>query len=124
LIVSGAAVWMGSFYFLLSRSAWLPLSMAAIFFVSLGAPLVLTTGLGVMQLMAPAGMRARIISLFTMVTFGLQPLSSLLIGYTAESVGTQTVIMFNSLCLITGALLMFFFRNGLRQWELQPSPTQ
>jgi predicted MFS family arabinose efflux permease len=124
LIVSGAAVWMGSFYFLLSRSAWLPLSMVAIFFVSLGAPLVLTTGLGVMQLMAPAGMRARIISLFTMVTFGLQPLSSLLIGYTAESVGTQTVIMFNSLCLITGALLMFFFRKGLRQWELQPSPTQ
>jgi MFS family permease len=120
LIISGAAVWMGTFYFLLSRSTWLPLSMIAIFFVSLGAPLVLTTGLGVMQLMAPSTMRARIISLFTMLTFGLQPLSSLFIGYTAEVVGTQTVIMVNSLCLITGALLMFFFRKGLRSWELQP----
>lgn len=120
-IVSGAAIWMGSFYFLLSRSTWLPLSMAAIFFVSLGAPLVLTTGLGVMQMMAPGNMRARIISLFTMLTFGLQPLSSLFIGYTAELFGTQTVIMVNSLCLVTGALLMFFFRNGLRQWELKPS---
>ena len=120
LIISGAAVWMGTFYFLLSRSTWLPLSMAAIFFVSLGAPLVLTTGLGVMQLMAPSNMRARIISLFTMLTFGLQPLSSLFIGYTAEVFGTQTVIMVNSLCLITGALLMFFFRKGLRNWELQP----
>ncbi|MFN8413126.1 MAG: MFS transporter [Anaerolineales bacterium] len=121
IIVSGAAIWMGSFYFLLSRSTWLPLSMAAIFFVSLGAPLVLTTGLGVMQMMAPGNMRARIISLFTMLTFGLQPLSSIFIGYTAELFGTQTVIMVNSLCLVTGALLMFLFRNGLRQWELKPS---
>ncbi|MBL8078822.1 MAG: MFS transporter [Anaerolineales bacterium] len=120
-IVSGAAMWMGSFYFLLSRSTWLPLSMAAIFFVSLGAPLVLTTGLGVMQMMAPGNMRARIISLFTMLTFGLQPLSSLFIGYMAELFGTQTVIMVNSMFLVTGALLMFFFRNGLRQWELRPS---
>lgn len=120
LIISGAAIWMGTFYFLLSRSTWLPLSMMAIFFVSLGAPLVLTTGLGVMQLMAPSNMRARIISLFTMLTFGLQPLSSLFIGYTAEVLGTQTVIMINSLCLVAGALLMFFFRNGLRDWELQP----
>lgn len=120
LIISGAAVWMGTFYFLLSRSTWLPLSMMAIFFVSLGAPLVLTTGLGVMQLMAPANMRARIISLFTMLTFGLQPLSSLFIGYTAEMLGTQTVIMINSLCLVAGALFMFFFRKGLRDWELQP----
>ena len=124
LIVSGAAVWMGTFYFLLSRSAWLPLSMAAIFFVSLGAPLVLTTGLGVMQLMAPSNMRARIISLFTMLTFGLQPLSSLFIGFAAEIVGTQTVIMINSLCLVAGALLMFFFRKGLRGWELQPVEKQ
>ncbi len=120
LIISGAAIWMGTFYFLLSRSTWLPLSMMAIFFVSLGAPLVLTTGLGVIQLMAPSNMRARIISLFTMLTFGLQPLSSLFIGYTAEVLGTQTVIMINSLCLVAGALLMFFFRNGLRDWELQP----
>ncbi len=119
-IVGGAAIWMGTFYLLLSRSTWLPLSMAAIFLVSLGAPLVLTTGLGVMQLLAPSGMRARIISLFTMLTFGLQPLSSLFIGYTAELLGAQTIIMINSICLITGATLMLIFRNGLRQWELKP----
>jgi len=120
LIVAGAAMWMGSFYFLLSQSTWLAVSMATIFCVSLGAPLVLTTGLGVMQLMSPGDMRARIISLFTMLTFGLQPISSIVIGYSAEYFGTQTTIMLNSLCLITGALLMFFFRKGLRQWELKP----
>ena len=119
LIVIGAATWMGMFFLLLSQSTWLPLSMAAIFCVSLGAPLVLTTGLGVLQMLAPTDMRARIISLFTMLTFGLQPLSSLVIGYSAELISTQTAILINALCLITGAALMFFLRDGLRQWELQ-----
>ena len=123
LIITAAAAWMGTFYLLLSQSTLIPLSMAFIFCVSLGAPLVLTTGLGVMQLMSPMDMRARIISLFTMLTFGLQPISSIAIGYSAEILGTQTAIMINALCLITGAALMFFFRNGLRAWELQPVVT-
>ncbi|HNB42003.1 MAG TPA: MFS transporter, partial [Anaerolineales bacterium] len=119
-IVGGAAVWMGTFYLLLSRSTYLPLSMLSIFLVSLGAPLVLTTGLGVMQLMAPGDMRARIISLFTMVSFGLQPLSSLIIGYAAETFGTQTIIMINAACLTLGGILMLMLRKGLIQWELKP----
>jgi MFS family permease len=119
-IVGGAAIWMGIFYLLLSRSTWLPLSMVSIFLVSLGAPLVVTTGLGVMQLLAPGDMRARIISLFTMLTFGLQPISSLFIGFTAEVFGVQTIILINSICLVTGAVLMLIFRNGLLQWELKP----
>ncbi len=120
LIITAAAAWMGTFFLLLSQSSFISLSMVSIFFVSLGAPLVLTTGLGVMQLMAPGDMRARIISLFTMLTFGLQPISSIIIGYSAETLGTQNAILLNALCLITGASLMFFFRNGLRQWELKP----
>jgi MFS family permease len=121
LIVSGAAIWMGLFFFLLSQSLWLPLSMAAIFLISLGAPLVLTTGLGVMQIMSPGNMRARIISLFTMLTFGLQPISSIIVGYSAEYIGTQNTIMFAALALALSSLLMFFFRNGLRDWELKPA---
>jgi len=120
LIVISAAAWMGTFFVLLSRSTWLPLSMATIFCISLGAPLVLTTGLGVMQLMAPRDMRARIISLFTMLTFGLQPLSSIIIGYSAQTLGVQTAILLNATCLVSGAVLMLLFRKGLRQWELRP----
>jgi MFS family permease len=119
-IVGGAVMWMGAFYFLLSRSASLPLSMVAMFFVSLGTPLVVTTGLGVMQLLAPGNMRARIISLFTMFTFGLQPISSILIGYAAEWIGVQTIIMINAVCLMAGGALMLLLRDGLLQWELKP----
>jgi hypothetical protein len=119
-IVVGATAWMGMFFLVLSESTWLPLSMAAIFCVSLGTPLVLTTGLGVLQMLTPTDMRARIISLFTMLTFGLQPLASLAIGYSAELISTRIAILINALCLLTGASLMLFFRRGLRQWELHP----
>lgn len=118
-IVAGAVMWMGAALLLLSQSTWLPLSMFAIFCFSLGAPLVMTTGLGVLQLMAPADMRARIVSIFTMLTFGLQPVSSLVIGYSAEFLNTHNAIFINAALLFTGAVLMFFFRDGLRAWELQ-----
>lgn len=121
LIVSGSAIWMGAFFFLLSQSTWLWLSMTAIFLISLGFPLILTTGLGVMQIMSPGNMRARIISLFTMLTFGLQPFSSLIVGGSAEYLGTQNIIMAAALALVLGAALMLFLRDGLRQWELKPA---
>lgn len=120
LIVSGAALWMGTSFLVLANSTYLPLSMAAIFCVSLGAPLVLTTGLGVLQLMAPPDMRARIISLFTMISFGLQPIASLFIGFSAEKLGTPTAILLNSLCLLSGAGLMLLLRRELTGWELGP----
>ena len=120
LIVCGAALWMGGWFFVLSNSYWLALSMTAIFFSSLGAPLVLTTGLGVLQLLAPPTMRGRIISLFTMVSFGMQPLASLFIGFSAEQIGTQTAILVNAICLLVAAGAMILFRSGLRGWELIP----
>lgn len=120
LIVGGATLWIAASYLLLGMSAWLPLSMIAIFSVSLGAPLVLTTGLGVLQLMAPTDMRGRIISLFIMLTFGSQPLASLAIGYSAEKLGTQTAILTSALLLLISAALILFLRSGLRNWELHP----
>jgi MFS family permease len=124
LIISGAALWMGIWFLVLGNSYLLALSLVAIFFSSLGAPLVLTTGLGVMQLLAPANMRGRIVSLFTMVSFGLQPLASLFIGFSAEKIGTQTAILVNSICLLLLAGLLILFRNGLRTWELSPQEGQ
>lgn len=79
---------------------------------------MLTTGFGVLQLMAPPNMRGRIISLFTVVSFGLQPLASLFIGFSAENFGTQKAVLVNAICLLTGAALMTIFRKGLRVWEL------
>jgi predicted MFS family arabinose efflux permease len=120
LIVCSAALWMGTWFFVLSNSHGLVLSLLAIFCVSLGAPLVMTTGLGVLQLLAPPTMRGRIMSLFTMVSFGLQPIAALFVGFSAENLGTQKAILVNSICLLVAAGLMTLFRDGLRIWELSP----
>jgi MFS family permease len=123
LIVGSAAMWMGAGFALLSTSSLLPLSMAAMFSISLGGPLVLANGMGVLQQMAPHDMRARIISLFTMVSFGLQPIASLVIGYSAETFGPQRAILYNAVALMIGAGLMLALRPGLRAWRLEPVST-
>ncbi len=67
--------------------ALFPLSMTSIFFISLGDPLVLTAGLGVMQLMSPMDMRARIMSLFTILTLDCNLSRSLLLDTLLKSLG-------------------------------------
>ncbi|MFN8374832.1 MAG: MFS transporter [Anaerolineae bacterium] len=127
LVLTTAAVWMGLWMMGFAFSAWLPLSMVTLFFASIGAPTIITLALGLTQLMSPPNMRGRLISLFTMLTFGLQPLSAYLIGQSAEQLGVQNAIQINAVLLIVGALAMLLLRGDLRRWEVvnpQPNVTQ
>ncbi|MBI2976664.1 MAG: MFS transporter, partial [Chloroflexi bacterium] len=118
LVVSGAVIWMGVCFVAVSfSSGLLPLALLGVFCFSLGAPVVITMALGLLQVLAPAGMRARILSLFVMVSFGMQPIASLLIGYSASALGTPLAIRINGIGLILGGLAVLFTRSGLRQWE-------
>jgi len=118
LAIGGSVLWIGLWFFLFSFTTYLPLSMAALFFGSMGAPAVIATSLGLAQVMAPPEMRARLLSLLTMVSFGLQPLASLLIGFSAERLGTPLAIRLNGLLLIGGVALMLGARAELRRWEM------
>jgi hypothetical protein len=122
LVVGSAVLWMGFWFIVFSQSTWLPLSLATVFLLSLGAPTVFTMALGLLQLMAPADMRARLLSLFVMVSFGLQPIASMWIGYSAQLLGPQTAILLNGLLLFAGAALMLLGRGELRSWRLSPQP--
>jgi MFS family permease len=124
LVLGGATIWMSGWLLLFSISTTLPFAFLSLFFGSMGAPTVLTLALGLIQLMSPPEMRARLLSLFTIVSFGLQPIASLLVGYTAENLGVQTAIQINALLLLTGAVLMLVFRAELRRWQVNLSPTQ
>jgi hypothetical protein len=55
-----------------------------------------------------------------MLSFGLQPIASLVIGYSAQNFGVGRAILFNSVGLMAGAGLMLALRPGLRAWELDP----
>jgi MFS family permease len=124
VVVGVTTMWIGAWYVLFSLTAWLPVALVCLFFSSLGAPVVITMALGLMQVLAPAHMRARLVSLLITVTFGMQPISSLLIGYSAEHLGTATAIQLNGILLIVGAAAMLAFRSQLRQWRLNLGPVE
>jgi MFS family permease len=117
LVLGCIIAWTGLWLTLFSEVAWLPLSMACLFFVSVGIPAVLTTAMGLMQVLAPPQMRARLMSLFFTLTFGMQPVASLLAGYTADTLTTPLAIRVNGLLLILGAVLIMAVRPALRRWE-------
>ena len=120
LALSSAVIWIGVWFLVFSFTQQLPLSMLALFLGNLGAPAVIATSLGMAQFMAPIEMRARLISLLTMVSFGMQPLASLLIGFSAETLGTALAIRLNGLFLVVVMLLVTLLRKGLRGWQLSP----
>jgi predicted MFS family arabinose efflux permease len=119
VMLTGALVWVGMWIIVLSLSKWLPLSMAATFMFSIGAPVVITTSIGLLQIMSPPNMRARLQSTLFMFSFGLQPVASLFVGFTAERLGTPTTIQINGLLMIVGAVLLLAARANLRTWEVK-----
>jgi len=127
LVLAGAALWMGFWMMVFAFSTWMPLSVISMFCTSIGAPTIMTMVLGLLQLMSPPDMRGRLISLFTMVSFGLQPVAAFLVGQTAEHLSVQTAIEINATLLVIGALAMLLLRGDLRTWEVttpQPKVSQ
>jgi MFS family permease len=114
--IAGAAVLAGLCFCLLSLSEVLPLAMLALFGAGLAMPSVISTVIGILQISAPLTMRARVMGLFNMVSFGLQPLAALWIGWSAEHLGLHQAILLNALGLMLGAGLMML-RAPLRGWE-------
>lgn len=117
--LSAVIAWTGLWFFIFSFSSWLPLSLLAIFFASFAQPVVLTTVKGLLQVLAPPNMRARVLSLQVMIAVGVQPLSSLTVGFVAQFAGSSHVIRTNGLLMIASAALLLAFRPALRVWDPQ-----
>lgn len=123
IVIASAAMWMGFWIFVGSLTHVLPLSMLCIGLASIGAPAVIATSLGITQLMAPPDMRARLVSLFIMVSFGLQPVASLYVGYASQQFGVATTFTANGILLFLGALAVVLLRPPLRVWNATPPAT-
>ena len=105
--IGGAVIWSGCWYILFSFCSSLPLAMLCQFMASLGASNVLTLSLGLAQELTPVHLRARILSTFMMIIFGLQPFASWLVGISADKFGIHTVMLVNgSLMIILTSLLL------------------
>ncbi len=124
IALSFAAIWMGLWLLVFSVSRSLPLSGMALFFGSMGAPTVIATSLGMVQFMTPPDMRARVLSLFTMISFGLQTFAVLIVGLVAERLGISAAIEINGVILVSAAILMLVFRTQMRRWEMTTPAVQ
>jgi MFS family permease len=122
LVVAAVTVWMGFWFLLLGVTTWLPLALFCSFATGLGAPVVFTTANGMLQVLSPANMRARLLSTFVMLSFGTQPIASLVLGLVAEQLGTATAIVINGSLIIVAAGIMLMLRPELRVWELSGAP--
>ena len=117
LVIAAALAWTGAWFTLavVIRSTWL--WTAGMFLGSLSSPVVMTSSNALIQMMAPPGMKARLISLWIITSFGMQPFGFLLVGYAGHFLGAPGAILLNGLLLIFGAIGMLVFRPGLRDWQ-------
>ncbi|HEX2620021.1 MAG TPA: MFS transporter, partial [Phototrophicaceae bacterium] len=122
LVLGGSALWVGVWLSGFAASHVLWLSFLTLFAATLAAPVIFTMAIGTTQVMAPPDMRARLISLFTMISFGLQPLAALAVGTLAEWFGVLPIIQFNAIMIILGAGAILLVRTELRHWTVMQTP--
>lgn len=125
IAIGSALIWSGGWYVAFSFSHNLWVSMICQCMTSLGAANVVTLSIGLAQEMTPPGMRARIVSVFLMIIFGLQPVASYLIGVGADRIGLQTMVLINGVVMMMiPALLLTLprlreYRRGAREEEVK-----
>ena len=115
-VLALCVMWSGMWWMLASFSRSVPLTMACIFTGALATPVVLTTANGLLQTMAPPQMRGRLLSAFILVSFGIQPIASLIIGFMADRFGTPVSILCSGAAMIVLAAALLISRHGLHSW--------
>ncbi|HMD88987.1 MAG TPA: MFS transporter [Anaerolineaceae bacterium] len=116
-IISAALFWTGLCYIsaVFANSSWM--WVVGAFLGSLSGPIIMTSSNGLIQQMAPPDMKARMITIWIMISFGMQPFGFLLVGYSGRLLGAAHAILFNGLAMILGALAILLLRSGFVRWQ-------
>jgi MFS family permease len=91
-------------------------ALTGMFLLGEGATIavILAISSGLLQISAPPQMRARLIAISMMITMGAQPLAALILGTTAQFVGTGPAVVANGTILLGLATLLLVFRRSIR----------
>lgn len=126
-LLAGAIAFVGVMIVLFSMTTHKGIVLATYFLTGVPLPLVLTTNNGLLQVLAPGHMRARLLTLYLLFSFGLQPIANLWVGWLGEQIGAPLTIRTNGLAMLAIALVMLA-RPALRAWEplvgQSPSPAK
>lgn len=107
-------------FVVLSVSQSFALAVVGMLISSLAFPIVMTTGNGLIQYLTPPEMRGRILTIYLMIIFGLQPIASQLVGWVGQTLGAPKAILINGTMMALLALLGLL-RPGLAAWEPVPA---
>ncbi len=99
--VAAAVLGAGLVGFGLSRTPWVSLALMPV--VGFGLMQAATAANTVIQSLVPEGMRARVMSYYTMAFFGTAPFGSLPAGGLAERVGVPRTVVVTGACCLAGS---------------------
>jgi MFS family permease len=104
--------------FLIGFSAirWFPASMAILFMAGFAQMLVMNLANSSVQTATPVELRGRVMSIYALVFFGVMPIGSLGVGWTASRIGEPGTILIGSAAILAFALLTFAFTPRLRRF--------
>ena len=122
MALSVALLWSGIWLFLTSFFTWAPLTILGIFFCSVNIPVVLAGVGGLVQMLAPSDMRARLLSVSSMLSTGIQPIGALLVGWLGRVLGPMATIRLNGLFMVCIALALLLLHREFRNWRVTRAP--
>lgn len=117
LTLSLTLIWMGGWLIVSALSSWLVLQLIALFMFGLATSQAMVTCTSMVQILSPPAMRGRLMGLFSIIGFGLQPLATMIGGYLADRLGVTTTIALWGLVAITIASLLLA-QPQWRGWNL------
>jgi len=97
-----------------SAIRWLPGSLAVLFGAGFAQMLILNLANSSVQTDTPDALRGRVMSIYTLVFFGVMPLGALLVGWTASGIGEPGTVIIGSLIVLAFAALAFAVSPRLR----------
>jgi MFS family permease len=117
LVVTCCVIWTGATLVLAAIGSTLPIWLVALFLGSAASPVTFTTATSYMQMIAPPDMRGRLMGLNFMISFGMQPVAALLVGFLGDHLGIAQAVLINGVMTITIASALLIVRAPLRQWH-------
>ena len=117
-----ALLWSGLWLILTSFFTWAPLTLLGIFCFSLNIPVVLASVSALIQMLAPSDMRARLLSVSSMLSTGAQPLGALFVGWLGNALGPLAALRVNGILMATIALALLLLHREFRNWDVSRPP--
>jgi MFS family permease len=100
---------------LFALSRWTPVSLILIFGAGLASILVFNLSNALVQTHSPDSLRGRIMSVYTLVFFGLMPIGALGVGVTAERLGQPATVLIGAAVMLGAAAAIAILMPHLRR---------